>query len=218
MTFSETQWFPRIVAAGLLLIISAVVSVQAEESFDGEIGLLMWTNQAETESDDLLDNGTLNGFAEAWWSRNWGVRGSLYRSELTGAGIDNSDHYSVDLKRRFYSLSNNSFVALGAGWEEIELGSGLGSSSGPRLIAEGRFGLGGAMSFYGQTSWMPDLDDTAAHSNLEGRGFEAGLSFEPAPSMSLRLGYRRFRLDFDHGNGSDSAESDGFILGAGFHW
>ncbi|MFT5112253.1 MAG: opacity protein-like surface antigen [Parasphingorhabdus sp.] len=187
---------------------------------DGEVGVFWWSNQTDSNGfdEDFLDNATLSGFAEAWWNQKWGVKGSLHRSDMKSIGLDDTDHFSIDLKRRFFSLTDNSFMALGAGWEEIDLGNGIGSSSGPRLTAEGRVGLGGVFSFYGQTSWLPDLGDAGNRSNLEGREIEAGLSFDPAPFMSLRLGYRRFRLDFDNGGANDTAESDGFILGAGIRW
>ena len=178
---------------------------------------MLWSNQIDPDNEDVLEGGSINGFAEAWWNQRWGIRGALYRSELDDQDFNSTDHMSIDFKRRFFSLTDNSFVALGAGWEEIELGDG-GSYSGPRITAEGRLGVGGVLSIYGQTSWLPDLGDSGGRFNLEGREIEAGLSFDPAPFVSLRLGYRRFRLDYDSAGASDSTESDGFILGAGFHW
>ncbi len=200
----------------LLLLGTPVLAVGP---LDGDAGLGFWTNEyAGDHSKGTLDAGSLNDLAGVWWGRRWGVEGAMYRSGLKDVGIDNTDHFSIDLKRRFFSMTNNSFVALGAGWESIDLDEG-GSSSGLRIVAEGRVGLGGVVSLYGQTSWLPEMDDAGARSNLQGQEFEAGLSFDPAPFMSVRLGFRRFRLDFDNGAGeSSTAESDGFILGAGFHW
>lgn len=209
----------RIACATLALMASAGGGVvHAAGPLDGSVGLGWWANgfDANLGSGDV-DAGTLSGFAEVWWDQKWGIRGSRYESALEDAGIDTTDHLSIDFKRRFFSLTDNSFVALGAGWESIDLDAG-GTSSGLRLTAEGRVGLGGVVSLYGHTSWLPELDDIGARSNLEGREYEAGVSYDPAPFMSLRLGFRRFRLDYDEGGSPASAESDGFILGAGFHW
>jgi hypothetical protein len=211
----KTKWLK-----GMLVAMGAFVSVNAHGlgPLDGELGLSWWGNQFEEDVDEgTLDAGSLNGFAEIWWDQKWGIRGARHESALEDVGIDSSDHFSIDLKRRFFSLTDNSFLALGAGWESIDLDDG-GNSSGPRLTAEGRIGLGGVVYLYGQTSWLPELDDVGARSNLEGQEFEAGLTFDPAPFVSVRFGFRRFKLDFDQGGSSNSSESDGFILGAGFHW
>ena len=63
-----------------------------------------------------------------------------------------------------------------------------------------------------------ELADAGSLSNLEGREFEAGLSLDPDPNLSLRFGFRRFRLDYEEGGATGSAESDGVMFGAGFHW
>ncbi len=199
-------------------------TARAADPLETDLGLDWWHIPYDTNAYDsgtaarlFGDPGTPNGFTEIWLSRQWGVRGARYESSLDDIGIDNSDHTSIDFKRRFFSLSDNSFISLGAGWESIGLDSGE-SSSGPRLTAGGRVGVGESLSLYGHTSWLPELDDVGTRSNLEGQEFEAGLSFEPAPFVSVRLGFRRFKLDFDEGGSSNTAESEGFILGAGFHW
>jgi opacity protein-like surface antigen len=182
------------------------------------VGHLWWPAALDGQrADDGVEPGVVDTTTEIWLDGKWGVRGSRYETGLDELGFDSTSHTSIDLRRRFFALTERSFVALGAGWESIDLDDGV-SSSGVKLTAEGRLGLGDSVSLYGQTSWLPGLEDVGTRSNLQGQGVEAGLTFDPAPSMSVRLGYRRFRLDFDDLGGNGSAESDGFILGAGFHW
>jgi hypothetical protein len=209
------------VVAGSLAALGLFVSAQAQaleplNPLDVDIGVGWWSDSMDNGSGGA-GNGGVSGVSEIWLDKNWGVRGAHYTASLDDSGIDASDHTSIDFRRRFFSLSDNSFLSLGAGWESIGLESG-NSSSGLRLSASGQVGLSGSVSLYGHTSWLPGLDDVGELSNLEGQEIEAGLSFDPAPFVSVRLGYRRFKLDFDEGGSPSSSESDAFILGAGFHW
>lgn len=193
-------------------------SAQAAEPDGRSPTLSWWSVPFDFDDTDLLsDSFDFDGYTETWWTDKWGIRGSRYETTLSDFGDEATGHTSVDVKRRFFSLTDSSFVALGAGWESIDLDDGA-TSTGLRFMAEGRLGIGDTLSLYGQTSWLPELDDVGGRSNLTGQGIEAGLTFDPAPSMSVRLGYRRFRLDYDEAGGTGTSESNGFILGAGFHW
>jgi putative salt-induced outer membrane protein YdiY len=214
--------FPqRVMQASAILALAScllVPPVLSADPADKGLGIGWWfrADAVDKEEEFSAPHGG-NESTELWWSRNWGVRKAHHPYRLGEAGIDASEHLSIDFKRRFFSLTNNSFVALGAGWQAIDLESGE-SSSGLRLTAEGRFELGDEVSVYGQTSWLPDLDGFGSHSRLEGQEFEAGLIYDPAPSISLKLGFRRFRLGYEHEGIPGSAESEGIILGAGYRW
>lgn len=217
------SWLPKRfkLASAALTVAASVLCVPPAYSLDpldGSAGLGWWfQNDLVGTDDESPMAAAANGAAEVWWSRNWGIRGARHPYALGETGIDFSEHLSIDFKRRFLTPTDNGFLSLGAGWQSIDLDSGE-SSSGLRLTAEGRFGLGGVVSLYGQTSWWPELDDLGTHSNLEGQEFEAGLIYDPAPSLSLKLGFRRFRLGYEQGGIPGSAESEGVILGAGFKW
>ncbi len=206
-------------AAALVAVLGAAVPMTAVAAPDLAVplGLSWWNPQFDiVEEDGSVDAGSVHGTAEIWLNRKWGIRGARFETDLAGSSVETYDHVSIDFKRRFFSLADNGFVGIGAGWGELDFDSA--SSSGLRLTAEGRYGLGGAVSFYGLTSWLPELADAGSLSNLEGREFEAGLSLDPAPHLSLRFGFRHFRLDYEEDGASGSAESDGVIFGAGFHW
>jgi hypothetical protein len=210
-------WIAIAIAVSMAMLASASPA-RALGPVDGEAGIFWWANDFEGSlSNGDIDAGALGGYGELWLGERWGMRGSLYRSDLEDVGLDSSDHIAIDLKRRFLSATDNTFFALGLGWEDIDLESGE-STSGARLMAEGRVGLAGAVYFYGQTAWIPDLDDVAGRTDIDGREYEIGVVFDPLPFLSLRAGYRRFRLDFDDATGSDSQETKGFLLGAGVHW
>ena len=186
--------------------------------FYGQAGLDRWSTEFAGLGKPVENEESIEGFAELWWNNKWSVRGQIQSFDSYTSGYSESEHLSVDLKRRFFSLSEKNYVALGAGWEEITLDNS-DTYSGLKLTAEGQLELASDISVYGQTSWLPELDDPISGSNLEGRTFEAGLNFAPAPSLSVRFGYRRFRLDAgDQSGAGESRESDGFIFGAGYHW
>jgi hypothetical protein len=186
---------------------------------DGEIGLLWWPNDFSVDvSEGETEGGAFGGHTEAWWDDTWGLKGTLYRSDLDDTGLEGIDHFSVDVKRRLFSLTDNSFLAVGLGWEDIDLEDGT-DSSGARLLLEGRVGVLGTLYLYGQTAWFPSLGDAGQRTDLNGNEYEAGLSYDPFPFLSLRAGYRRFKLDFDDDTGSGiSTETRGFTFGAGLHW
>ena len=190
----------------------------AAGEFYGQAGFDRWSSEYAGLGNSIVNEDSIKGFAELHWNSKWSVRGRIQSVDAYDLGYSDSEHMSVDLKRRFFSLSEKNYVALGAGWEEITLDD-TDTYSGLRLSAEGQLELGDDLSVYGQTSWLPELDDAISGANLEGRAFEAGFNFAPAPSLSVRFGYRRFRLDVgDHTGSGQTRESDGFIFGAGYHW
>ncbi len=205
--------------AAAIAVLASLLSLPAaaQDTLMGAASVSWWSPQFDfIEEDGTIDAGSVSGAAEVWLSRKWGIRGARFEADLAGSEVESSDHVAIDFKRRFFSVADNGFVGIGAGWGAIDFDNA--TSSGLRLTAEGRFGLGGPLSFYGLTSWLPELADAGSLSNLQGREFEAGLSLDPDPHLSLRFGFRRFRLDYEEGGATGSAESDGVMFGAGFHW
>ncbi|MEA3291983.1 MAG: hypothetical protein U9Q71_06765 [Pseudomonadota bacterium] len=205
-------------AAMLALCLSG--TAMALGPVDGEVGLQWWNTQFDADIlDGELDVGTWSGFGELWLDQKWGLRGAFYQSDLEHEDLDNEQRFNIDLKRRLLSPTDNTFLALGAGWESIDLSSG-GRSDGVRLVLEGRVGLAGFVYLYGQNAWIPWLSESDGLSDLSGNEFEVGIGFEPLPFLSLRAGYRDFRLDYDYDtrDGSESSRSKGLLLGAGVHW
>ncbi len=200
-----------------LLLISSGGSF-AVGPLDGEASIDWWGNELSGNPfDNTLDAGTLSLRAEGWWNKKWGIRGGLYLTDIDAPQFDDPRRISLDVKRRFLSPTDNTFVAAGLGWENLGLESGE-TSNGIRLSLEGRFGLGGIATLYGESIWMPSFSSVNGLSNVSGIEFETGVVFDPFPFLSVRAGYRRFRLNYDLNNDSGNSISQGLLIGAGIHW
>ena len=181
---------------------------------DGEIGLQYWSDSVNGSfSDTELDAGTGGIYGELWLSNKWGIRANYYRNPFEDTRFESSGQLNLDIKRRFLSPTDNSYFAIGLGYENLDL-KNSGSSSGPRLVADGRLGLVGILYFYGQFAWIPVLQSFDNVDDIEARETEFGLVLDPLPFLSLRLGYRNY--DIDHNLGSTGA--DGLIFAGGIHW
>ncbi len=167
--------------------------------------------------DGDLDVGSFSARAEAWWSDSWGLKGAYYNADLEQGDLQDRRRFSLDLKRRLISPTENTFLAAGVGWENIQMETG-GSSSGLRLSLDGRVGLVGIVSLYGQAAWMPSLGDADGFVDMSGMEFETGVVLDPLPFLSIRAGFRQFDLDYSSGGDPGSTRASGIILGTGFHW
>lgn len=212
----------RFLASLTVLWVAGVTSwVHAEEPIvDGNANLAWWSNNVSASVlDPAFDIGTVGGDAELWWRQRWGLGGSLFRSDVVEANsAAGQDFTSIDFKRRVLSATRNNFLALGLGYESIGLGVD-GSTRGPRLLIEGRLGVTPIVFVYGQTAWLPALEDTGRIADPDGFELEAGIAIKPLPHLSFRAGYREFRLDFKSLEGAnESTRSKGVVFGAGIHF
>ncbi|NIM61698.1 MAG: hypothetical protein GTO30_08605, partial [Acidobacteria bacterium] len=69
----------------------------------------------------------------------------MYRTDLDDfAAIETSDYTSVDVMWRPFSPTQNNYVAVGLGWQQMDLNTiGLqGDTGGVRVNVDGRIGLG----------------------------------------------------------------------------
>lgn len=193
-------------------------SSHAVGPLDGEATIDWWNSELSGNLfDGSLDAGTVVFRAESWWDQGWGIRGGITLSDIEAEEFGDPRRYHIDVKRRLISPTDNTFLAAGAGWENLDLENGE-SSNGVRLSLEGRVGLGGFATLYGESVWMPRLSSVNGLEDLSGREFETGLVFDPFPFLSIRAGYRRFKLDFDLTDGSGQSTSQGIVIGAGIHW
>ena len=224
----------RLIVRVLLLCSMVATPALALGPVDGEVGALWWANEYDAEG--LSADAGVPGFnAELWWQSKFGVR-----AQLLGDIDDNAssaDYATLDVMWKAFSPSENNFIALGLGWQDMDfstLDSALrdtGDTSGMRIALEGRVGIVGMVYAYGQAAYLPSMDDATGslptpdtYDDMDGLEFELGLSWKPAPFISLRGGYRESRLDYTRvpsGGGSEtdeSSESSGYLLGAGFHF
>jgi hypothetical protein len=222
-------------ALGLLaLALFFSVPASAMGPVDGEVGAVWWANDHDSQYGESIvssDAGAPGFRAELWFVKRYGIRAERYSSDTGDIGGGTSDYTSLDFMWRAFSPTENNFIALGAGWQEIDLDTvGLaGDTSGVRLALEGRVALGGLFYIYGQGYYLPSLDDAEVADpafgplrNMDGHMLEAGISWKMAPFVSMRGGYRLHSLNFSTTildvEVDGEAESSGFLLGLSFRF
>jgi len=177
------------------------------------------TSSQEPVDSSVINSDALYQYGEQWWNQKWGARGALYQSDSTGLDFDNNKHLAVDVKRRLFTMRGNSYLAVGLGWDDIELPGDV-TTSGMRLVAEGRYTVVGPAYLFGQASFTPWLSEIENIAGPNGKEIEFGLAVNPFPSMSLKAGYRNYWLD--SGNPGDATSynsgNNGLFIGGGVSW
>ena len=179
---------------------------------DAEAGVLLWFHDVDSSDLSSVECDGSGSYADIWWANSWGLSADYFESDPDFAGLTSTNSFSLDVKRRLLSPTENNYVAFGAGWEDNQLVGG-GTAEGPRLLVEARAGVG-ILFAYGQLAWMPDLGNSGGFRDLEGTETDLGISLTPFPLVNFRLGYRRFETDFRGG----SQSSEGFYAGAALHF
>jgi hypothetical protein len=203
----------RPVLAGVLFLF-LVFPVHAV--VNGEATLLYWFSEDEVGSVSAnSDNAALRG--ELWFNDRWGFTGGLYQTDPSGS-LGGVDYFNIDGKFRVISATDNNWLAVGLGYQNID--AGIASTSGFRLTLDGHLSLMSILQGYARVAWMPDLDNlTLGITNLSGGSateFDIGLMLHPVPLLGIWGGWRTFDTDFDQSGGSSfDLTSNGPYLGIG---
>jgi hypothetical protein len=221
---------PVLLALAFLFPVSAI----AMGPVDGEFGAVWWANDYDSQYGEEVyssDAGAPGYRAEIWFLKKYGLRAERYSSDNGDIGGGSSDFTSLDFMWRAFSPTENNYIALGAGWQQIDLDTvGLvGDTSGVRVALEGRVALGGLFYIYGQGYYLPSLDDAEVADpafgplrDMDGHMLEAGVSWKMAPFVSMRGGYRVHNINFSTTvldvDIDGEAESSGFLLGLSFRF
>lgn len=201
-----------------LVMMLVFVDSYALGPIDGEVTINWW--ESNLSNDNLAPGvGERSHFfrAQNWWDNTWGLRGDIHFNGSDVLDFGNASRYNVDLQRRIFSLTDNTFLAAGLGWENLDL-AGQSASDGLRLSLDASFGLVGVATLYGHSIWMPKLGSAADFSEVSGLEIEAGVVFNPFPFISVRAGYRRFTLDYNLLGERSNTVSQGLVIGTGIHW
>ena len=207
--------FGRIVAAAVVVVGVAIVPSLAAGPVDGEITAVYWLSDSKFDLGGL-DSGTEKseavGFrAELWFVKKLGVSAGLFKADLVDSD-ETIDYNNLDVKWRLLSPTENNFLAVGAGWQQIDVG--MKDTGGVRLVVDGRVALVGFLYFYGRAAYVPSLsgvDEVEGGSMTE---LEAGLMIKPVPFVQLFVGYRSDDVSFDAGEWT----TDGFLAGVGVNF
>ena len=218
----------KLMTAGTLALLMAAPVAAA---VDAEIELRYWANDSTFEvSGDPEEKAGMPGAglrAEIAVFKKLAFAGEYYKmsGEDMFDGVD-STQITLDAKWRIIAPTENTFFALGLGYQSLEFDDDESfDSSGYRLVADGRFGFIGILYVYGRLAYLPSLSDL----EIEGQTFadgdtgldlDIGLGIEPLPILSLWVGYRTQSFDFSQpgGPGSLTIGNTGPYIGAGVHF
>ena len=208
----------NIATALLAVCCDMSLPLQAQLSLDdpvlgGKPNLLWLSDDLSLSAVDGIEYESFLGKGEIW-SDKWGVSAKLlenHENDVFGMP-DDSEYFNFDVKRRFGS-KDKSNLELGLGWQEFNIDQQL-QASGPKVSLSGRYNVTNAIQLYGETAYFPELEEQISDLNASGFEIEAGLLYQPIPSLSLKAGYRKFSLDFeDDPITEDLGSSSGFLLG-----
>lgn len=207
--------------AVLLLVVFSLLNISQakaqEDAFEAKPNLMWLSGDVNVSAFDDSQYESFLGKGELW-ADNWGVTASLLqndRNDVFGLPQD-SEFFNLDVKRRF-GVADKSNFEVGLGWQELNIDSHL-EASGPRVSLSGRLNLRSSVQLYGLTSYFPELEDDLQNNDATAYEFEAGLLYQPVPSVSLKAGYRHFSLDLEDPQIEELGSSSGFLLGTDWSW
>lgn len=190
----------------------------AENPLDAKPNL-MWLSDdvnvsvfGEGEYDSFLGKSEI-------WADKWGVSAKLLQNDSDDVfGLpEDSKYFNLDVKRRLFGDQDKSNLELGLGWQELNIDSQL-DASGPKVSVSGRYNIFDSFQIYGLTSYFPELEDNVEETDITAYEIEAGLLYQPLPSLSLKAGYRVFSLDLEDPVIEELGSSSGFLLGTDLSW
>ncbi len=209
------------ISTALLVLFSVTTSSYAFESnFTRDTSQVVPVSSYGAQSfGSSLGSITQFSISPGWLDNKWQGQSSYYRTKSSDPGLVDASQWSVDITRRLLSSKQNSYLAMGLGWNDIEATAGE-SSSGVRFIAEGRLGVYGPAYLFGQAALSPWMSSVGYLVDPFGKEIELGLAVEPVPSLSLRAGYRSYWLDSGASSSDPSlrSQTDGFFIGGGLRW
>ena len=203
----------RPVLAGILFLLLALPS---HAVVNGEATLLYWFSEDDVGGVSAdSDNAAFRG--ELWFNDRWGLTGGLYQTDPSGS-LNGVDYFNIDGKVRVISATDNNWLAVGLGYQNID--AGFADTSGFRVTLDGHLSLLSILQGYARVAWMPDLDNlTLGITNLSGGSateFDIGLMLHPVPLLGIWGGWRTFDTDFDQSGGASfDLTSEGPYLGIG---
>lgn len=226
----------------IAIVVASVVlgtpgALLAAGPVDGEVGFLWWQTDfaRNTALEDVsVDAGAPGYRGELWFFNKVGVRASLFSSDLGDLNEDDADYVSADVFWKLFSPTEDSFFALGVGWQDMGFTESgvtpvLVETAGVRVTAEGRIGLAAMLYAFGRYSYLPALEDHRpdatgdVFTDLKGWESEIGLAWKMGPFVDMRAGYRATELDFRRTPALLSAytgtvKSEGYMIGFGIHF
>ncbi len=176
-----------------------------------------WSLWSQSSADNTASYSQFKP-GQIWLNDKWSGQSSLHTTNGFDKGQNGHSQWTIDIKRRLLSATENTYLAMGLGWNDLTATDGE-SSSGVRFVAEGRVGIFGPAYLFGQAALSPWMSDLGNNIDPYGKELELGLAVDPIPSLSFRAGYRSYWLDSADSSADTSIRhTDGFYIGGGVHW
>jgi len=190
----------------------------AYDDRDQDQVLYGWPSATLSSTSSFAMPSQLN-LGEGWLNDKWSGQSSSYQANGLEKGLVDASQWTLDIKRRLLSSTENTYLAMGLGWNDIAISEGE-SSSGVRFVAEGRVGIYGPAYLFGQAAFSPWMSNIGNQIDPLGKELDLGLAVDPLPSMSFRAGYRGYWLDSAEPSDESTIrrQVDGFYIGGGIHW
>jgi len=193
------------IALASVICLSLAAPALAAGPLDGEVAAVWWANDFDSTSEagaDSNDGGAAGLRGQLWFKNRYGVKATQYGSDP--ADSDGADYTSVDLMWRPLSPTENNFIAVGVGWQAMEIAGLEDETSGMRLAFEGRVGLAGMVYAYGNAAYLPSMEDSGSadaafgdFEDLQSYEYELGVAWNATPFVNVHAGYRANTLDFN---------------------
>jgi opacity protein-like surface antigen len=202
------------------LLIDNAMAADDDQALQNRPSLMWLSGDTNVSVFDDSEYSSFLGKGE-YWSDNWGITANLMQNQnndVFGLPHD-SEYFNLDVKRRFGSKDSSNFQ-LGLGWQELTIESLL-EASGPKVSISGRLNLDSTLAslqLYGLTSYFPELEDELQNNDATAFEVEAGLLYQPLPSVSLKAGYRYFALDLEDQEIEKLGTTSGFLIGTDWSW
>ena len=173
----------------------------------------------ETSQVSPWSPATQFSFSQDWLSDKWTGQSAFYQVNKFDTGNNDANLWTLDIKRKLLTATEDTYISMGLGWNDIEMAQGE-STSGMRFVAEGRVGIYGPAYLFGQAAVSPWMTDAGNNIAPFGKELDLGLAITPLPSMSFKAGYRSYWLDSSDlsSDATSTSRTDGFYLGGGLHW
>lgn len=221
--FLPTKFPKNISKKTLLSVLFAFVIIPSVATADDELfeakPALMWLSNS-TQISVFDTNTAYDSFVGKgeFGIDNWSISANLLQNQDNDVfGLpENSEFFNLDVKRRF-GKKNKSNLELGLGWQKLNIESQL-EASGPKLSLTGQLNILSSIQLFGSTAYYPSLEDNLQSNDATAFEFEAGVLYQPLPSLSLKAGYRIFSLDLENSDIEELGSSSGFLLGTDWSW
>jgi len=199
-----------------LMLASSVSSICF--AYDESSQISPWSPVAQS-STPIFGSSTLFRLNQDWINEKWTGQSSFFQQNKLDSGLNDANQWTLDIKRRLLSATENTYLSMGLGWNDIKMTEGE-STSGMRFVAEGRVGIYGPAYLFGQAAVSPWMTDAGNNIAPFGKELDLGLAVNPLPSMSFKAGYRSYWLDSSDlsSEATSTSKTDGFYIGGGFHW